>query len=67
MKRLLVAGGLVTAAVLAPATAYADHVCVTSGGQPVYCAPDPEDILATINPPDEICVKHGSTNIVCVF
>ena len=66
MKRTLLAAGLVAAAVLAPAPAHADHICVTSGGNPVVCAPDPEDLI-TIDRPDQICVKYGSTNIVCVF
>lgn len=66
MKRLLVVSGLVAAAALAPAPAYADHVCVTSGGQPVACTPHPEDWF-TIQWPDQICVRLGSTNLVCVF
>ena len=63
MKRVLVLAGLVTAAVLAPATAaHADHVCVTSGGQPVYCTPH-----VTIVQPERICVTIGGSPVVCVF
>ncbi|HVF06274.1 MAG TPA: hypothetical protein VNA20_15640 [Frankiaceae bacterium] len=66
MKRLLLVSAVAAAAALAPAPAYADHICVTSGGDPVVCAPDPDDLF-TIDWPDQICVKSGSTTIVCVF
>ena len=64
MTRLF-AVAIAAAAVLAPASAaHATHICVTSGGDPVVCTPHPEQWIAS---PDEICVRYGSTNIVCVF
>ena len=66
MKRLLVVSGLVAAAALVPAPAHAHHICVTSGGDPVVCTPHPEDLI-TIDRPDQICVRVGASNLVCVF
>ena len=64
MKRTLVVGALAVAALLPAPAAYADHICVTSGGDPVVCTPHPEEWIAQ---PDEICVKYGSSNLICVF
>jgi hypothetical protein len=61
MKRLLVAATVAAAAAFVPATAaYADHVCIYSQGQPVYCTTH-YDI--SIN---EICVTSGGRDVVCV-
>lgn len=65
MKRLLVVSGLVAAAAVVPAPAHAQHICVTSGGNPVVCTPHPD--IVTIDRPDQICVRVGSSNLVCVF
>lgn len=63
MKRMLALCTIVTAAVLAPATAAnAHHLCVTSHGQEIVCAPHPEEWFVI----DEICVTSGGRPIVCV-
>ena len=59
MKRVLVVTGIAAALVagIGP-TASADHLCVTSGGQNLYCAPHISR--------QEICVTSGGREIVCV-
>jgi hypothetical protein len=61
MKRLL-ALAFVAAAAAPLAPAAADHVCVTSGGDPLVCLDH-----GYIAQPRQICVKSGSQNLVCVF
>lgn len=60
MKRLLLLAAVGAAASLVPAPAQASHLCVTSGGSPVWCAPHP-----AISRP-RICVTSGGSNVVCV-
>lgn len=62
MKRLLLLAVLGGAAALAPTPAQADHLCVTSGGQEVYCVRH-----VYIAGPNEICVTSGGSDLVCVF
>lgn len=62
MTRILTLVALGAAAALVPAPAYADHLCVTSGGDEVYCVRH-----VYIAGPNQICVTSGGQDLVCVF
>lgn len=56
MKRVLAVAAIAAFAGAMPAGA--DHLCVTSNGQKVYCAPELKEM-------EPVCVSRGSTTIVC--
>ncbi len=61
MKRLFLAATVAAAAAFVPATAaHADHVCVYTQGQQVYCT---KHFAIEIN---QICVTSSGHPIVCV-
>lgn len=60
MKRFLALAAVGAAAFVPVTPAGASHLCVTSGGRPVYCAPHYSLVI------DEYCVTRGGTPIVCV-
>ncbi len=69
MKRLLALGGLVTAAVLAPATAaHATPYCVTHDNVTIVCVPDLGELAEYLeHNPEKICVTYGTTTVICLF
>jgi hypothetical protein len=63
MKRTF-ALALAAAAVLGTAgVASADHLCVTSSGKPIACAPHPEEFVPAHQ---QICVTVGGRPVACV-
>jgi hypothetical protein len=61
VKRLLLLAAVGAGAALVPAPALAGHLCVTSNGRDVVCAPH-VDLVSE----DPICVTRGGDPVVCV-
>lgn len=60
MKRSLALVALAAAAFVPAAPASANHLCIYSNGQPVYCAPH---FAVQI---DEYCIYRAGQKVICV-